>query len=150
MEQLSDILPELQLDSSGQEQLAGAGRWARFIGVVYLVMAILTLSVTLLLLLNLNFIANMLMEANGISQESIEFIMGAGKWIFALFMLLSVFIMGLNGYFLLHFGKHSKQAGELPLQKTYYFLGRYLMLNTILSAVSTFFSIMAFLYYFLS
>ncbi len=142
-----------KFDTTGQHVLASSGKWSKFIGISYLVMAGLILLITVLLFANLDMIANEFMNISGISQESLDFMMGAGKWIFALLMAISCFIMTLNGYFLVKFGISTNKfvmfQDEKNLSESFISLGRYLMLTTILSVFSTCTSVLAFLYYIL-
>ena len=154
MENHESIIQEFTIDSSGQAHLFSAGRWAKFIGIIYLIMAGFSVLITILLFANLDHIADTLMDINGMSQEALDFMMGAGKWIFLFCMILSCLILVMNGLFLVNFGTNSGKyfhtQDENRLLKSFSYLGRYLMLTTILSTISTVFSVVAFLYYFLS
>jgi hypothetical protein len=151
MENNESILQTTNIDSSGQYQLVNSGKWAKFIGIVYLVIAVLMLLIAILVFANLDLIATSLMNINGMSQEALEFMMGAGKWLFALMMALSCFILFLNGFFLVKYGSATKSYsfsfGEEALSGSFYHLSRYLMLTTVLSIFSTIFSIAAIAYY---
>lgn len=151
MEQNDSILQLSDIDSSGQYQLNSSGRWAKFVGIVYLVIAGLMLLTTIVLFANLDLIASSLMDVYGMSNEALDFMMGAGKWIFALFMAISVFILFLNGFFLIRFGtstgKYIKTYSETELENSFHHLTQYLMLTTILSILSTIFSLVAIAYY---
>ena len=154
METNESILQSAGIDSSGQYLLGSAGKWAKFIGIAYLVMAVLLLITTILLFASMDAIADMFMNINGISPEALAFMMGAGKWLFILLMGFSFFVLLLNGFLLVKFGASSKTYtttfNEESLSNTFLHLGRYMMLTTVLSVVSTISSIIAFLYYFLN
>ena len=145
------ILQLVNIDSSGRNLLESSGKWAKFIGITYLTMAGLLLVITVLLFANLDLIANAFMNVNGMSQASLDFMMGAGKWLFVLVTLLSFCVMFLNGYFLVKFGISSKNYShtynESALSYSFIFLSRYLILTTVLSVVSTVSSVLAFLYF---
>ncbi len=151
MENNESILQVTNIDSSGQFQLVNSGKWAKFIGIVYLVIAALMLLIAILVFANLDLIANSLMNINGMSQEALAFMLGAGKWLFALMMALSCFILFLNGFFLVKFGAATKSYfiayAEDTLSDSFHHLGRYLMLTTVLSILSTVFSVAAIAYY---
>jgi hypothetical protein len=151
MENNKSILQVTDFDSSGQNQLNNSGKWAKFIGIVYLFIATLLLLIAILVLANLDLIAAYIMDINGMSIEALEFMMGAGKWLFTLMMAFSCFILFLNGFFLVKFGGATKSYAttytEDALTGSFHHLGRYLMLTTILSIVSTVFSVAAIVYY---
>jgi len=155
MESQESILQSAaNIDFSGQYELGSAGKWGRFIGIAYLSMAGLLLITTIMLFASMDAIADMFMNINGISPEALAFMMGAGKWLFILLMGFSFFVLVLNGFLLAKFGSSSKTytttLDEESLSNTFLHLGRYLMLTTVLSIVSTISSIIAFLYYFLT
>jgi hypothetical protein len=114
-------------------------------------MAALIVLISFLLLLNLGFIANAFMDINGMSPESLHFMMGAGKWLFTLMMGLSALVLVLNGYYLVKFGRsaklHSLHQGEVSLSDAFVHLGKYLMITAILSLLSTISTIAAIFYY---
>ena len=152
METNDSIFQDSSIDSSGQTQLISTGKWAKFIGIVYLVLAALLFIMGILLFTNLEIIASQIMEVSGMSQEALAFMMGAGKWLFILMIILSSAILAFNGYFLVKFGKSSKQYSltfsENQLADSFAHLSKYMMLTTVLSILSILFSIIAIGYYF--
>lgn len=151
MQHNESVFSSVTLDTEGKSLLRQSGRWAKFIGIVYLCLAALLLIMLVLMLANLNLITNALMNINGVSQEAINFMLGAGKWLFALMIIISSLTLFLNGYFLARFGasiKHYMLAtDDLYLQAGFKHLGNYLLLTTILSLGSTLFSLVAILYF---
>ena len=153
MENYESNLQNTTIDSLGQYQLVNTGKWAKFIGIVYLVIASLIILIAIFVFANLDLIATTLMDINGMSQEALEFMKGAGKWLFGLMMALSCFTSFLNGFFLVKYGgatrAYSMSNSEETLASSFDHLGRYLMLTTTLSIISTVFSVVAIAYYFL-
>lgn len=151
MENNESVLTSFTIDQEGKSLLKQSGSWAKFIGIVYLSLAGLLLVMLVLMLANLNLIASALMNINGVSQEAIDFMLGAGKWLFALMMILSCLTLVLNGYFLTRFGTSVRDyitsMEELDLHASFKQLGNYMMLTTILSLGSTLFSLVAILYF---
>jgi hypothetical protein len=151
MEQNETVFQAITIDSSGQGLLQSSGKWARFIGLVYLILAALLILITILLIANLQTIADAFMHLNGISNESMAFMMGAGKWLFAMSMALSTFILALNGLFLVRYGMSTKQyalhMAEVALENSFQHLSNYLILTTLLSVLSTVMTIAAIVFY---
>lgn len=151
MQQNESVFSSLTLDNDGKSFLQQSGRWAKFIGIVYLSLAALLLIMLVLMLANINLISNSLMNINGVSQEAIDFMLGAGKWLFALIIMLSCLTLVLNGYFLARFGTSVRtyilSMDDHDLQSGFRHLGNYLLLTTVLSLGSTIFSLVAILYF---
>ena len=133
------------------DNLKSAGHWANFIGIVFLVMAILVLAINIFVFTNLNEIANQFMHLNGMSEQSLNFIHGAGKWLFTFIMLIIAAVMGINSFFLIRFYRKSNKfyisEVEQDLQQCLHSLSQYLFISTILGIFSMIITLMAILFY---
>lgn len=134
----------------GKNPLQTAGRWARFIGVVFIILSLITLLTFILLLAQQDKIAASLMELNRMSSESLAFIKGGGKWLFGITLSIAVAVMMINAYWLIRFSFSSKnyiaQGEESELQNSFEFLNKYLRITVILGLFSVGVSIIAALF----
>ncbi len=141
MENQDSIFQATAIDTMSTEHLGSTSKWTRFIGVMYTIFGILTLSTAILIIANVDEIAKILMQYNGISDSAMEFIQGAGKWLFLLIFLLISIVFFVNAFYLIKFGNSFHdfrlRQEESNLTKSFDYMGKYLMITTILSVVST-------------
>lgn len=134
----------------GKNPLQTSGRWARFIGIVFIMLSLITLLTFILILAQEDKIAASLMEINHMSSESLEFIRGGGKWLFGIMIFAAVSVMLINAYWLIRFSFSSKnyiqQGNELELQRSFEFLNKYLRITVILGILSIGISVIAALF----
>ncbi|MBK7762921.1 MAG: hypothetical protein IPI46_06055 [Bacteroidetes bacterium] len=145
---------DISTESAKHNELQSSGAWAKFIGIVYVLSAAMVLILIVLVIANLEMLAQKLIVLNGLSESTLLFLMGAGKWLFTFIMLVSGSVFFLNGFFLLKFGNSTKQyLASLHTEyiaKAFHYLGRYMMLTAVLSVLSTVLSLAALLFYIFS
>ncbi len=133
------------------DSLKSAGNWARFIGVVFIIFALFALGILIFIFTNLSDLANQFMQLNGMSDQAMEFILGAGKWIFAFFMIIIASVLLVNAYYLINFQRKGASLytfkQEINIQVSLHFLSRYLFISTLLGVLSTLLSLIAILYF---
>lgn len=152
-EELS-VLTDPSIDTTQYNALKGSGAWAKFIGIVYLLSAAMLFLIIILVIANLEMLVHKLIVLNGLSESTLFFLMGAGKWLFTCIMSISGLVFFLNGFLLLKFGNASNhfiitKQSEL-MENAFQYLGRYMMLTAVLSVLSTVISIAALLFYIFS
>lgn len=134
----------------GKNPLQTSGRWARFIGVVFINLSLITLLTFILLLVQEDKIAASLMEINRMSNETMLLVRGSGKWVFGLVIITAVSVMVLNAYWLIRFSFSSKnyilKGEEQELQNSFEFLNKYLRITVILGLLSVGVSVIAALF----
>jgi len=140
MEQESTIFQSTALQESSIDHLNTTSRWARFIGVIYLVSGILILTITVFLAANMDEIAQTLMQMNGMNDTVIDFLQKGGKWLLALAMTVMSAVLFVNAYYLIRFrstlvifrtGRDETQLGNAFEQ-----MSKFLLVTTILSVFS--------------
>jgi|JI10StandDraft_1071094.scaffolds.fasta_scaffold1199134_2 hypothetical protein len=141
---------EFENDEIAIGELTTAGKWARFIGITYLVIGGITLLSFILLILNQNAISSLLMEMNHMSVESVQFLMNGGKVIYGLVTLIAVSIMWLNAYWLIKFHSSSRlyqqTNAETQLALSFQYLSKYLQITVLLGILSLIVSILGVLF----
>ena len=153
MEQ-NNAMPNNSLPIEDQfAELQTAGKWSFFIGIVYLVFSGLVFLTGILVFGNVDYIVSALMNVNGIGESAMQFMLGAGKWMFILFILICSCVLVLNGILLVRFGKSCsyyffhKETKSLP--SVFYHAGNYFLLTTILSIISSLFTLALIIFYML-
>ena len=145
MEAQESILKEIVVDSSGAEQLKTAGRWARFIGIFFISMGSLVLLSSLFLFFSIDYFQEDLMQLNGMSESSFEFLSSYGKWILLLMMLIVVGVIVFNAYSLIKFSQNNNHfwhtRKEMHLSNSFYHLNNYLKITVILGIISVIISL---------
>jgi hypothetical protein len=158
LEQTNSILSSSELDSAGIHELNYAGKWSKFIGIVYIVSSVLVfltmagMFIAFEYLADINEIADYGRNLYGISDEAMSFLLGAGKWLFIIMTLITSAVLFRNGYLLLKFETSSRSYffsnQEEYLVHSFRYLTRYFMITVALSLFSTITTIVAIIYYF--
>ena len=135
---------ELFIDDS-IEQVNITSKWTQFIGIVYGILGILILTMTVFMIINLDELAQILMKYNGMNEQVMELIRQWGVWLFGLAMLGMALVVFLNAYFLLRFRisfmRYAATQIESHFGDAFESVGKYFMVTTILSILSTLSSI---------
>jgi hypothetical protein len=145
METNNSIFQQTGINEAGLTHLNTTSKWTRFIGIIYAISGILVLAITGFLAANMDQVAQQLMEYNQMNETVMEFIQGGGKWLFILIMLVISFVIFINAYYLIFFRisffafVNTKEENQLT--ETFDHMGKYLMITTILSILSTISSI---------
>jgi hypothetical protein len=139
------------LQPEATRQLAITGRWASFVGIVYLSLSAIVCLIMVLIVANLKYILDSLLLINGLSETALAFMMGAGKWLFMLMMAISGLNFFLNGLYLFRFGKATPHPGlvseDEDLAGSFHSLAQYLSLTAILSVISLVMNLLAVVFY---
>lgn len=120
-------------------------KWTRFIGIIYILTGISLLALFILMITQMDEIAQLLMSYYGISQQVIDLIANWGKIIFGIIMAIIAFTFFINAYFLLqarsNYTQYRETKNESYLATSFENLGSYFVFSTILSIISTLSSI---------
>jgi hypothetical protein len=141
---------EYEFDEQDSQALQTAGKWAQFIGIIFIFISLITLITFIFLLSNDRVIAKKLMEINRMSTQAVELFMTGGKIIFGFAMLVAVSVMTVNAYWLIKFNLSIKafriNHNEEELNDTFSYLTKYLKITFILGCVYFFVSVIAVLF----
>lgn len=147
MDQQSSFLHQNEIDQTGQSLLQTSGKWSNFIGIVYVIMAILMLLLCVGVYISADELVSRIRELAGLSNEAYEFITGAGKVIFLILSLIMVSVITLNGVYLIQFKNKIStfviSGEEHSLRDGFSQLKKYFTLTTILGAISMLISFIA-------
>lgn len=145
METNNSIFQQTGINEACIAHLSTTSKWTRFIGIIYAISGILVLAITGFLAANMDQVAQQLMEYNQMNETVMEFIQGGGKWLFILIMLVISFVIFINAFYLIFFRisffAFITTKEENRLTETFDHMGKYLMITTILSILSTISSI---------
>jgi len=145
METNNSIFQQTGITEAGLTHLNTTSKWTRFIGIIYAISGILVLTITGFLAANMDQVAQQLMAYNQMNETVMEFIQGGGKWLFILIMLVISFVIFINAYYLIFFRisffAFVNTKEETQLTEAFDHMGKYLMITTILSILSTISSI---------
>ncbi|MCC7029189.1 MAG: hypothetical protein IT257_02710 [Chitinophagaceae bacterium] len=135
------------LETAGEEQLQSAGKWARFVGIVFIIFGSVLLFATILLLANFSSLMNEVIQLNGISEEMIDMLEKGGKYFIAFALILSAAVLFVNGVLLFRFGSYSNQyirhKNESTLIASFENLKRYIYFSFIMACISAVLSLIS-------
>ena len=147
MEKNTSILQQVELDSSGTEQIKTSGKWAKFIGIIFIVLAIISLLTFVGIFANMDSLLNVMMEYNGMSDQALAFMTGGGKYILIFPILIIIAVFVLNAIFLIRFRNGSENyfltGNEDELASSFNNLGKYFKISVALGILSTIGSLIA-------
>lgn len=147
MENNTSFLQQIELDSIGAEQIKSSGKWAKFIGIVFIVMASLFLLMFIGIFANIEMIVERMMDYGGMSEQALAFIAGGGKYLLVVLFLIIIAVFVINAVYLIKFRNASENyfltGNETELGESFNNLGKYFMITTILGIASTIISAIA-------
>ncbi len=137
----------LILETAGNDQLQSAGKWSKFIGIVFIIFGSVLILCTVLLIANFETLMNEVIKLNGITEEMIDMLEKGGKYFIAFALILSAVILYANGVLLFRFGNLSSlyigTKNENSLISSFDYLKRYMYFSFILATISTILSLVS-------
>lgn len=141
---------EYVLDDQDSTELATAGKWAQFIGIVFIILGGITCLTFVFLLWKDDAIARKLMKINHLSEQSVNVIMTGGKVIFGGAMAVAVTVMFLVAFWLIKFHQAIKaftlHHSEHELNQTFDYLSKYFKITFVLGCFYLFVSVLGILF----
>ena len=147
MDNNTSILQQVEIDSSGTELIKSSGKWAKFIGIVFIVMAALFLLMGIAIFANIDLLTERMMDYGRMSDQALAFIAGGGKYLFVLLLLIIIGVFVVNAVYLIRFRNASENyfltGNEDELGASFENLSKYFLITTILGVASTIISFIA-------
>jgi hypothetical protein len=141
MENNTSILQPVELNSVGAEQIKSSGKWAKFIGIVFVALAILTTLLFISIITNIDKLKEMITEKIGMSDLSYSQIESFGLIALAILYIVFITVFVLNAFFLIRFRNGSENyfltGNEDELANSFNNLGKYFKISVALGILST-------------
>jgi len=99
MENNTSILQPVELNSVGASQIKSSGKWAKFIGIVFVALAILTTLLFVSIITNIDKLKEMITEKIGMSDLSYSQIESFGLIALAILYIIFITVFVLNAFF---------------------------------------------------
>ena len=141
MENNTSILQPVELNSVGAEQIQSSGKWAKFIGIIFVALAILTTLLFVSIITNIDKLKEMITEKIGMSDLSFSQIASFGFIILAILFIVFIAVFVLNAIFLIRFRNGSENyfltGNEDELANSFNNLGKYFKISVALGILFT-------------
>ena len=141
MENNTSILQPVELNSVGAEQIQSSGKWAKFIGIIFVALAILTTLLFVSIITNIDKLKEMITEKIGMSDLSYSQIESFGLIALAILYIVFITVFVLNAFFLIRFRNGSENyfltGNEDELANSFNNLGKYFKISVALGILST-------------
>lgn len=151
MEQ-TDSLLNIQMDDIAKNNLFVAGKWMRFIAIVYCIFSVFILLVGVVLIFNFKEIAAVLSNYASINPIFSYLSSQGGISIIAVLLLVSVVVLITFSICWFKVSKYSKQyflaGNDMDLELSFKYLRTYFMLSCIIAVINLLISVIIAIYIF--
>jgi hypothetical protein len=147
MENNTSNLQPVELNSAGASQIKSSGKWAKFIGIVFVVPAILITLLFVSIITNTDKLKKMITEKIGMSELSYSQIESFGLIALAILYIVFITVFVLNAFFLIRFRNGSENyfltGNEDELANSFNNLGKYFKISVVLAILYAFGTLIA-------